>query len=132
MTKYKGSESNLQKTVAKVLNLMGVLWCHVPNERKTDLKQGKKGNWYTPEGSRLKAEGVKKGVSDVLIFEPRGGYSGMAIELKVGYNKPSTEQKEWLTGLKHCGWKTFWSNDLDEILEEIDNYFKEPRTRKNL
>ncbi len=31
--KYK--EDNLQKTVAKYLDLKNFLWCHVANERKT-------------------------------------------------------------------------------------------------
>ena len=28
------------------------------------------------------------GMPDVMIFDPRGEYSGFAVELKAGYNKP--------------------------------------------
>lgn len=34
------------------------------------------------EGSRLKAEGVKKGVSDVCLPVPSHGYNGLYIEMK--------------------------------------------------
>lgn len=34
------------------------------------------------EGSRLKAEGVKKGVSDVCLPVPRMGFNGIYIEMK--------------------------------------------------
>jgi hypothetical protein len=34
------------------------------------------------EGSRLKAEGVKKGVSDICLPVPKQGYNGLYIEMK--------------------------------------------------
>lgn len=110
--KYEGKEDDLQKAVARVLDLEGVLWCHVANERKTSVIQG----------AILKAKGVKPGVPDVLIFEGRGGFSGLAIELKTGYNKPSKNQLKWLYELDFNNWKTVWSNDYDEILKIINEY----------
>lgn len=130
--KYKGTEDAFQMTVARHLNLSGVLWCHVGNERKTKVKVSKSGKFYTPEGNAMRKKGVKKGVPDILIFDPRGGYGGLAIELKIDYNKPSEHQKEWLKNLQHVGWKVLWSNDLDEVLETIDEYLKEPRTKKQV
>ena len=112
--KYEGKEDNLQISVARVLDLAGVLWCHVANERKTSIIQG----------ARLKKKGVKSGVPDVLIFEARGGFSGLAIELKAGNNKPTKNQLKWLHDLDLNGWKCSWSNDLDEILEIINEYLE--------
>ncbi len=63
---------------------------------------------------RLKAEGVKRGVPDLVLPFPFNGYAGMFVEMKkrVG-GEVSKEQKEWremLTGYGYCvrvcaGWE---------------------------
>ena len=53
-------EDDLQMACAKYLDLLGVLWFHCGNERKTSPRAG----------ARLKKKGVKSGVPDILIFEP--------------------------------------------------------------
>jgi hypothetical protein len=67
---------------------------------------------------------MSQGVPDILIFDRNEQYNGFAIELKVGYNKASDEQLRWLDNLALRGWKTLISNDIDEVLQEIDAYFK--------
>lgn len=111
---YKGKEDDLQKTIARYLNALDVLWCHSPNEIKAKVQ-------YM---SKRKAMGVKSGVPDILIFEPRGKHLGLAIELKANYNKPSENQIKWLKDLNSKGWLAIWSNSLDEVLDEIENYFE--------
>lgn len=44
----------------------------------------------------MKKEGLEKGVSDYFFTRPARGYSGLVIEFKVKYNKPTEEQVEWL------------------------------------
>jgi hypothetical protein len=67
--------------------------------------------------------GQKSGVPDIMIYDNRQGHNGFAIELKVDYNKPSANQKWWLDALGMCGWKTMWTNSLDEFISEVDKYF---------
>jgi hypothetical protein len=110
--KYIGSEAEFQAAVAKYLDYCNVQWCHVANERNTTKLRG----------AMLKAQGVKSGVPDILIFEPRGKNIGLAIELKVGHNKPTRNQREWLVNLSLRGWKCIWSNSIEEVIETIDNY----------
>ena len=43
----------------------------------------------------MKAEGVKKGVSDICLPYNCGNNCGLYIEMKVGKNKPSPEQVEF-------------------------------------
>ena len=91
----------------------GSFVAHIPNEgKRTKFEQYK-----------LKALGVMAGMPDVMIFDPKGIYSGLAIELKAGYNKPTENQKKCLRELENRKWKVFWSNNLDEVLQNIDNYF---------
>ena len=87
-------EDDLQMACAKYLDLLGVLWFHCGNERKTSPRAG----------ARLKKKGVKSGVPDILIFEPKGRYNGIAIELKTGNNKLTRNQIKWLERLEQKGW----------------------------
>lgn len=110
--KFQGSEDNFQIQIATCLDLLGVLWMHPANERRTSIQAG----------VRLKRKGVKSGVPDILIFEPRNGYAGLAIELKVGTNKASENQKRWQQELQKRNWKTLISNDIDAVINTIYSY----------
>jgi hypothetical protein len=110
--KYKGTEDSLQKSVAQYLDTKKVLWCHPPNGGSRNII----------EATKLKGMGVKSGVPDCLIFTQKKGYSGLAIELKVGYNKPSENQKDFIKGLEANGWLCVVSHSLDECIELIDWY----------
>lgn len=49
------------------------------------------------EAGRLKAEGVRPGVSDVFCALPVPGRCGLWIEMKSLTGRPSREQVDWLT-----------------------------------
>jgi hypothetical protein len=59
---------------------------HFANERRCSIQQGR----------LLKRMGVKKGVADFYLALPTKGSAGLWIELKVGKNKLSKEQQEFL------------------------------------
>ena len=65
-------EYNEQVTLAEYLDLKGYCWCHVP----------KGGARHPATGAKMKKQGVKPGVPDVLIFDHVGICNGVAIELK--------------------------------------------------
>ena len=125
---YKGKEADFQKSVARYLDSLGVLWNHTGNERKTKSTQNKKGQWYSVEGAELKRMGVKKGFPDIMIFDRCGHdendeyIAGFAIELKVHPNKPSPEQLDWLKRLGAVGWKTGVYYSLDHVINDINDY----------
>lgn len=68
------------------------------------------------EAGRMKAAGVKAGVPDLFLPVAKGPYHGLFIEMKVGDNKPTDKQKEWITRLRRngyaaevCyGWRKAW------------------------
>jgi hypothetical protein len=79
--------------------------------------------------SKMKAEGLKSGVPDIWLPVPmrfmddngvRNNYCGLVIELKVGKNKPSTEQQEWIDYLNDNGYRAIvcygWESARDTIL----------------
>lgn len=112
--KYKGSEENLQKAVARYLDRLGVLWFHSPNEIRAKPQYLKK----------RKQLGVKSGVPDVCILEPNKDYNGLFIELKVGYNKTSEAQELFLDKLGVRAYKTLVSYSLDEVIDVVDEYLE--------
>jgi hypothetical protein len=105
-------EDQLQKAVARLLDSTGLVWCHPPNG----------GNRSAATGALMKAMGAKAGVPDVLIFTKAALIQSeaygrpLAIELKVGKNKPTPSQLEWRDKLMSCGWRWECCYSLDEVL----------------
>lgn len=75
-------------------------------------------------GARLKAEGVRRGVPDLCLAVPRGGYHGLYIEMKVGDGKPSDAQQELIAHLNANNYKAevHWSST--SAIEAIEEYLK--------
>ena len=111
--RYAGSEDMFQKSVAKYLNAINAFWFHCPNG----------GSRHALEALKLKDMGVKAGIPDCMILDQRHGYSGLAIELKVGYNKPSEHQLAIFDKLVERKWMVIVSWSLDETINLIDNYY---------
>jgi hypothetical protein len=114
------TENDLQRAVAKVLDYSGLTWFHPPME-----------GFRTPRsGGHMKAKGSKAGVPDCMIFQPFRTYGpvdgfpgetwqtvhGLALELKVGKNKPTPAQLEWADKLRACGWRVEVCRSMDEVL----------------
>lgn len=87
---------------------------HVPNGGKRNIGTAVK----------LKKQGVKAGVPDLCLPVPRGVHHGLYIELKVGKNKTSEKQDNWLEALAEQGYSVhvFWSRE--EAQEKIIEYLK--------
>lgn len=111
---YIGREDEFQKAVAIYLKFNGALWFHCPNG----------GSRNAIEASKLKAMGVLPGVPDCMILDARHGFSGLAIELKVGKNKPSEHQIAVTDRLVNSGWLVCITWSLDDAISLIDWYFQ--------
>jgi hypothetical protein len=93
--------------------------------------------WSTPNGAMmgggragairmnaLKAEGLLPGVSDLILFELRGGYSAMFIEMKRadGGSGASENQLWFLREVEKRGAFGIVCNGYDEAQPVIDDY----------
>lgn len=76
------------------------------------------------EAKNLKRQGVKAGVSDIFVPVPRGGYHGLFIEMKVGKNKPSEKQIEFLNHVISCGYVGAICYGFEEAKKVIEDYMK--------
>ena len=82
------------------------------------------GSRHKLEAANLKRQGLKAGVPDICLAYPCGVYHGLYIELKVGKNKPSDLQKEWLTNLRAAGYMTAVCYGFQEAKDMIEKYLK--------
>jgi hypothetical protein len=78
------SEQTLQEQYTFYLCSYGVLFCASAGGMRTNMRTA----------IRMKKAGYKKGHPDVVIYEPRGGWHGMTVELKLK-SYAAEEQKTW-------------------------------------
>lgn len=56
-------------------------------------------------GARRKAEGIVRGVSDLILMLPRGGYHALCIEMKTATGYQSSYQKNWAELVRAQGYR---------------------------
>ena len=78
----------------------------------------------------LRAEGVKAGVLDVLLPCPIGGYAGLWIEMKYGYNTPTREQTQWIDLMCWLGYRVEVCYSCDQAWNVILNYINNENTER--
>lgn len=74
------------------------------------------------EAANLKRQGVKAGVSDIFIPVAVGEYHGLYIELKVGKNKASDKQKEFMLDMQKEGYAVALCYGCDEAITVTQKY----------
>jgi SOS response regulatory protein OraA/RecX len=117
------TEYEEQIKLAEYLDMKGYLWCHVPNGGNRDAKTG----------AKMKRQGVKPGVPDVLIFENPMDIKrnlnlqssrNIAIELKRENGSMSDlrdTQREWLQKLQERGWFVRVAFGADEAIDWLES-----------
>ena len=110
------SESNQQEIVVKYLRLAypEALYCASAGGMRTSYLQAIK----------MKRTGYVKGFPDLFIYEPRGEFHGLAIEMKKEKGgTASPEQKEWQEQLRNRGYCSYICKGNEEAIKVIDEYF---------
>lgn len=74
------------------------------------------------EAGKLKAMGVRKGISDVICPFTSGSFKGFACELKAPKGRCTPEQTDYLEEAKSDGWLTGVCFSLDEFVVMAQAY----------
>lgn len=74
--------------------------------------------------TKLKAEGVTKGVCDVICLIPSEPYHGLVIEFKHGKNKLTKEQVDFSQRIQSEGYKFLLMYDWKEAFDATINYIQ--------
>ena len=105
-----------------------LLFCAVPNGGKRGARTA----------ALLKAEGVERGVPDLLFFKRSAGlragphtppwYIGLAIELKspTGTGRVSPAQRRWHEGLRDNGWRVAIVTSAEDAWAILDFHLALP------
>lgn len=131
-------EEAIQIEVAAFLDALRLPAFHVPNERHCSPALG----------LRLKRQGVKAGVPDLIICrvhvilgapgvdEPAHHTirHGLAIELKAPGNYPTAEQRAWLARLQAERWSTAVCRSLSQVVDVLHDcdMLRHPETGRPL
>jgi len=113
------SESQEQRVIFR--------WCDMMKNRCPELDLliavPNGGHRHPAVAAKLKAEGVKAGVSDMLMLVPRGKYHGLAIELKrTKGGQVSDKQKDFQARLNEQGYLAVVCYGSNEAITAIENY----------
>ena len=107
----KGKEIQLQKQIVEWLNYQGhFVW-------RTNVGLA---FYYAPTGQKRAFRSGFKGLADIVGILRDGRF--LAIECKVGTNKPTDNQKDFLQEVVSRGGVAFWTKSFDEavaMLKEI-------------
>lgn len=76
------------------------------------------------EARNLKLQGVKSGVSDVILLIPKKGFASLCIEFKTETGKQSDEQKEFQRQAETCGSKYVIVRSVAAAIEATKEYLK--------
>jgi hypothetical protein len=78
------------------------------------------------EAKRMKATGYKRGFPDVFVYEPRGPFHGLAIELKKEKGgRVSQSQKDWKQALEERGFHATVAKGYDMAIDVLERYLTE-------
>ena len=108
------SEAEEQAAVVEYCDLRHIPVYAIPNGGKRN----------PGEAAHLKRQGVRPGVPDLCIPAARGPYNGLYIEMKVGRNKPTEAQYEWIQRLRENGYAAYVCYGAGNAIACIEKYFE--------
>ena len=115
------SEDKLQTSVVRYLKL---------KHPKVKYCSSIAGVYISSAAQRRKIvrNGYVRGKNDLDIYEARGGYFALMLELKEKAY-PTKAQKEWINAMNERGYCALITRGIDETIEVIDEYLSKERTR---
>ena len=117
-----------------------VLWLYGEWQRGSEVGQAYPVTYHVPNGGQrnkktaadLKRQGVKAGVSDLVVMEARGGLFGLYLELKATPPRHAAiapSQRDWLALAAERGYGAVLARGLEEARAVLREYMALPPTR---
>lgn len=80
------------------------------------------GHRHPVTAAKMKAAGVKPGVSDLFLAYPHQDKHGLWIELKVGKGKPSRDQLAWIDSMVEVDYLAMVVWGWKSVVDSVDAY----------
>lgn len=117
-----------------------ISWLHGEWRRGTEVGQAYPVTYHVPNGgqrssrtgAQLKRQGVKAGVSDLVVMDPRGGLHGLYVEFKATpprHSSLASSQRDWLALADERGYGAVLARGLEEARAVLREYMALPPTR---
>ncbi|WP_370522979.1 VRR-NUC domain-containing protein [Dysgonomonas sp. HDW5B] len=103
-------------------NQVPIFFPKLPNKLLFTVPNG--GSRNIIEAKNLKAQGVKSGVSDVLLLIPKKGYSCLCIEFKTPTSRQSDEQIAFQYQAEEYGNKYVVVRSVKEAIDTLKWYLE--------
>lgn len=114
-------------------------WLFGESKRKTPVGELYDATFHVPNGgvrsqktaSAMKAQGVRAGVSDLVIRQARGGWHGLYLEFKATPPRDADlaeSQRVWLEGSEYEGYCAGLARGYEEAKALLREYASWPRT----
>lgn len=96
-----------------------------PNGGERPKAVGRRGQTYSLEGQKLKAEGARDGFPDLTLEYPSGQFHRLHLEMKRPGGKPSESQIAWLAALESVGDMCVICYSFDQARASILDYLRQ-------
>ena len=115
----KFAESHLQQNCVRYFDYkyphLRMCFYSIPNE----------GSRSPANGARMKAQGRRAGVADLMLAVPHEPYHGLFIEMKAGKGKQQDSQKEFEQAVTAQGYKYVVITTLDDFITLVDGWLSQ-------
>ena len=78
------------------------------------------------QAGKMKAEGTRKGIPDLLLPVAKGDFRGLAIEMKSATGSVKPEQREVQDWLLEQGWRVWVCRSSEQAIGAISEYLRQP------
>lgn len=72
--------------------------------------------------TKLKRQGVIRGVADLILLVPKKGYASLCIEMKTPGGKQSKYQQTWQKVVEKYRSRYVLCHSLEEFMNEVNSY----------
>lgn len=114
---HNNEEARIQ---TEFFDLIDIYFPNIPDKLIFAVPNG--GSRHIREAANLKRQGVKPGVSDVIVLIPKKGFASLCIEFKTSKGKQSDEQKEFQNQAESCRSKYVIVRSASQAIEELRKY----------
>ena len=115
----KRSESEIQTEFFEKVKLF---FPKLPDKLLFAVPNG--GSRHPAEAKRMKGEGIKSGVADVILLVPKKGFASLCLEFKTPKGTQHKEQKIFQKQAEMCGSCYKIVRSVNQAIIEMEKYLK--------
>lgn len=118
----KKKDNEEEREQIRFFELVPIYFPDIPDKLLFAVPNG--GSRHIAEAVNLKKQGVRRGVSDVILLIPKKGYASLCLEFKAKKGTQSEEQKEFQRQAENCKSKYVIVRCAKQAIDELRKYLQ--------